>query len=381
MVYSQPHVAIFLRYLGGGGAETILLNLAQNLSQQNCQVDLVLGKAWGRHLQKVAPTVNIVDLGASNLFSTVASLTRYLKEKQPTSVLSALHYANEITICAKRLANVPTRVVISEHNTLSQSLQQQNRLKKRLIPLFVKYLYPWADGIIACSHGVAKDLAQLGKLPLEKIRPIYNPVISPTLLEKAQEPPNHSWFQPGEPPVILGVGKLEAQKDFPTLIRAFAQVRKVKPARLVILGWGQERSQLEALAQALGVAQDVDFPGYVDNPYAYMARAKVFALSSAWEGLPTVLIEALAVGTPVVSTNCPSGAAEILNNGQYGLLTSVGNAETLAEAILNVFSRTSHPVVDSTWLDQFCFPVITQQYCEVLGISLTKSYEYQPSNS
>jgi len=365
MTHSQPHLAIFLRYLGGGGAETAMLNLAQSFSEHHVQVDLVLGKAWGTHLQKIPPNVRLVDLGASSSLSTLIALTRYLKKECPLGLISILHYANEIALCAKRLANVPTRVVISEQNTISQALQEQSRLKKRLIPFFIKYFYPLADGIVACSHGVAQDLAQIGQL--KNIRPINNPVVSPTLLEKAQEPLQHPWFQSNEPPVILGVGKLEAQKDFPTLIRAFAQVQRAQPARLVILGWGPARPQLEALVKELGVEKDVDLPGYVYNPYPYMARAKLFVLSSAWEGLPTVLIEAMAVGTPVVSTNCPSGAAEILNNGQYGPLTPVGNAEALAEAILSLLSKTSQPVLDSAWLDQFSLPTVTQQYCEVLG--------------
>lgn len=367
---SQLRIAIFLRYLGGGGAETAMLNLAQSFSEHHLQVDLVLGKAWGNHLHKIPPNVHLVDLGASNSFSTLIALTRYLKKECPLGLISILHYANEIALWAKRLANVPTKVIISEQNTISQALQEQSQLKKRLIPFFIKNFYPWADGIVACSRGVAQDLAQIGQL--KNIRPINNPVISATLLAKAQEPLEHPWFQPGEPPVILGVGKLEPQKDFPTLIRAFAQVRRVQPARLVILGWGPARSQLEALVKELSIEKDVDLPGYVYNPYAYMARAKVFALSSAWEGLPTVLIEAMALGTPVVSTNCPSGASEILNNGQYGLLTSVGDAEALAEAFVNILSETSQPVVDSAWLNQFCLPTVTQQYCEVLGISLAQ---------
>jgi glycosyltransferase involved in cell wall biosynthesis len=282
-------------------------------------------------------------------------------------MLSALHYANEIAVWAKRFAGTSTRVIVSEHNTFSQAIQHTSKTKRRLLPFFVRHFYPWADSIVAVSQGVANDLARSTGLLRESIQAIYNPVITPELLEKTKEPLEHPWFAPSEPPVILGVGKLEAQKDFPTLIRAFAQVRQVRPARLMILGWGPDRPKLEALVRELGLEADVSLSGYVDNPYPYMAKASVFVLSSAWEGLPTVLIEAMAVGTPVVSTDCPSGAAEILGSGKYGLLTPVGDSQALAKAILEVLSNQL-PAVDPNWLEQFSLPVSTRQYLDVLAI-------------
>jgi len=371
MSHSPPHLAIFLRYLGGGGAETILLNLAQSFSQQNCKVDLVLGKAWGRHCQKVPSTINIVDLGASGFFSTLISLIRYLRKEQPTGLLSALHYANEIAICAKHLAKVSTPVVVTEHNTLSQALQHEASYKKYLLPLSIRYLYPWADAVVTVSQGVAQDLAQTTGLPAQNIKTIYNPVVTPELKEKAKVPLDHPWFAPGEPPVILGVGKLEAQKDFPTLIHAFAKVRKMQPARLMILGWGSERSQLEALIKELHLENDVALTGYIDNPYPYIANAQVFVLSSAWEGLPTVLIEAMALGTPIISTNCKSGPAEILDHGKYGFLMPVGDRSAIAKAILAVLSGEAK-TNQSTWLEQFTPEVVTPQYLKILNIYSTK---------
>jgi glycosyltransferase involved in cell wall biosynthesis len=241
-------------------------------------------------------------------------------------------------------------------------------MRRHLIPLFIKYFYPKADGIVTVSQKAAEDLAQFTGLPIERIQSIYNPVIDSELLEKAKAPLEHPWFFPQEPPVILGVGKLEAQKDFPTLIRAFAWVRKVREARLAILGWGPDRPQLQALIQELGLEADAALFGYVDNPYPYMARAGVFVLSSAWEGLPTVLIEAMAVGTPVVSTNCPSGPTEILDNGKYGWLTPVGDSTALAKAILAAID-SKEKKVESSWLEQFSLETATQQYLDLCGIS------------
>ncbi|AFZ44040.1 glycosyl transferase group 1 [Halothece sp. PCC 7418] len=362
-----PRITLFLSNLGGGGAERVMLNLASGITQQGIDVDLVLGQAWGPHLQKVPSTVRLIDLKAAGFLAKSFALAKYLKQEQPFALISAMHYGNEIALWAKRLAKVPTQVIVTEHNTISQAIRQTTRMRKLLIPLFVRYVYPWADSIVTVSQAAAKDLAHFTGQPQERIQAIYNPVVSPELLEKAAQPLDHPWFLPGEPPVILGVGKLEAQKDFPNLIRAFAQARLVKPMRLVILGWGPHRSQLEALIAELGLEKDVALLGYVNNPYAYMARAAVFVLSSAWEGLPTVLIEAMAVGVPVISTNCKSGPAEILDHGQYGWLIPVGNSSALAEAILEALSSPRKKVT-SSWLDQFSLESATQQYLNLLGL-------------
>lgn len=356
-----------MSYLGGGGAERVMLNLAEGLIERGFQLDLVLGQCFGPHLKKVPAAVRIVDLKAPRAIAALPALVRYLRQEQPAALLSALHYANEIAVIASRLAG-STRVVVSEHNTLSRALKQKVTLKKRLIPLLTQFVYPLADEIVAVSQGAAQDLAQMSKIPAHRIRTIYNPVITPSLFDKAKAPLKHSWFAPDAPPVILGVGKLEAQKDFPNLIRAFAQVRHVYRCRLVILGWGPDRPQLEALIEELGLENEVALLGYTDNPYAYMARAAVFVLSSAWEGLPTVLIEAMTVGTPVVSTNCRSGPAEILNNGHYGALTTVGDSQALAQAILGALTQPAKSV-DSDWLDQFTVEAATQQYLEALNIA------------
>lgn len=360
-------VAFFLRFLGGGGAERVILNLSRGFVARGVKVDLVLSAGGGPHLWQVPPEVRVVDLKAPRVSASLFDLAKYLQQEQPLAIILALHYTGEIAILAKRIAKVPTRVIVVEHNTLSREVSKERGSRKFLIPLAVKYLYPWADNIVAVSQGVAKDLSAVSHLPLDKIQVIYNPVLVPGLLEKAQEPVDHPWFAPGEPPVILGVGKLEAQKDFPNLIRAFAQVRRTKKARLVILGWGPDRPQLESLIADLGLEDDVALPGHVDNPYAYMAKAAVFALSSAWEGLPTVLIEAMSVGTPVVSTNCESGPAEILDNGKHGLLAPVGDSNALATAILQVLNGGSKPV-DAAWFNQFGLEATTQQYLDLFGI-------------
>ncbi|MCG8367668.1 MAG: glycosyltransferase [Pseudanabaenales cyanobacterium] len=367
-VEPSPRVALFLSYLGGGGAERVMLNLATGFVQSGFQVDLVLAKAWGPHLWKVPSTIRVVDLGASRPLLSLPKLARYLKQEQPYALLSAMHYANEIAVLAKRLAGVSTQIIVTEHNTLSSSIKQIKGLKRRLIPLGVKRLYPLADSIVTVSKGARDDLQQWMNPGRAKVEAIYNPVINPDLYQKAAIAVDHPWFQDGEPPVILGVGKLERQKDFPTLIQAFAQVRSQQPCRLVILGWGPDQAELESLIARLGLAEDAALLGYVDNPYAYMARSRAFVLSSAWEGLPTVLIEAMALEIPVVSTHCKSGPEEILNQGEYGYLVPVGDSDAMAKSITSVL-QGEYPVVDKDWLKQFEIQGSVEQYLKLMGWS------------
>jgi glycosyltransferase involved in cell wall biosynthesis len=230
------------------------------------------------------------------------------------------------------------------HNTMSQSTPQQGALAGGLWPHLLRTFYPWASCVVAVSHGAADDLARTSGLPRNRVRVVYNPVITPSIMALARQKPDHPWFAPGQPPVILGVGRLTKQKDFPTLIRAFAEVRRRRPARLIILGEGEDRPLLESLVGELGLSDAVALPGFRENAMAYMAGSALFVLSSAWEGLPTVLIEALAAGTRVVSTDCPSGPREILQEGRLGVLVPVGDVAALAEAMIDTLDRPGSSV-------------------------------------
>jgi glycosyltransferase involved in cell wall biosynthesis len=196
--------------------------------------------------------------------------------------------------------------------------------------------YAKADAAIAISRGLAGQLVETSGIIPERVFTIPNPVDAARIQALAREPFDHPWFARGAPPVILGVGKLEIQKDFPTLLRAFARLRVERPLRLAILGEGPQRDRLERLARDLAISGDVLLPGFQMNPFAWLARATVFVLSSAWEGASNALLEALACGCPSVSTNCVSGPSETLDGGRYGSLVPVGDDSALAEAIAQV---------------------------------------------
>ncbi len=362
-------IGIFLSDLDGGGAERVMLNLAGGFVEQGLEVDLVLVKAEGSLLSEVHPKVRVVNLGCQRLLLSIPAMIRYLQQQQPTALLSALEDTNLVALWARQLAGVSTRIVVSVHNNLSQESQQATELKRRLTPYLVSWFYPWADKIITVSQGVAQDLVKMG-LSSERIQVIYNPIITPEYCQKILAPLNHPWFSPSEPPVILGVGRLHKQKDFPSLIQAFALVQQMIPARLMILGEGKERQHLEALVQKLGLNEKVALPGFVANPYIYMRHAAVLVLSSAWEGFGNVLVEAMAAGTPVVSTNCESGPAEILSNGQYGKLVDVGDIQGMAKAIVDTIEQPKDSVTLGRRASEFSLDKALAQYWQVLQIDL-----------
>jgi len=364
---ARPTIALFLPSLAGGGAEKVFLHLGQGFAERGAEVHLVLARAEGPYLPLVPDSLQVVDLGASRVLRSLPALVCYLRRARPVALLSALDQANVVALWAQKLARVPTRVVVTVHNTPSQATAQARTLSARLMRYWVKPFYPWAHAVVAVSKGVANDLTNWVGVPTDKVRVIYNPIITPELFHKAEEPLDHPWFQPGQPPVIPGAGRLTTQKDFPTLLRAFALVRAQRSARLMILGEGELRADLERLAEQLGIAEDFALPGFVQNPYPYLKRAAVFVLSSRWEGLPTVLVEALALGTPVVSTDCPSGPREILADGKWGRLVPVGDAGKLAEAILETL-RQPKTTVDKQSLLRFTVDYAVEEYAKVLGL-------------
>lgn len=361
-------LVVFIPNLDGGGAERVMLNLAAGFAAQGMKVSLVLVKAEGPYLSQIPSNVQLVILGKEKLLLSLPALMNYLQREQPVAVLCGQEDANIVALWARRLIKVSTQMVVIVHNHLSRDAQTSNQLKRQLTPHLVRWFYPWADRIVAVSQGVAGDLADIG-LPADKIKAIYNPVVTPELHVKAQETLIHPWFAPNQPPVVIGTGRLENQKDFPTLIRAFAKLQQQRPVRLMILGEGTKRNELEALVQKLGLTGSVTMPGFVKNPYAYMARASVFVLSSIWEGFGNVIVEAMAVGTPVVSTDCKSGPAEILENGKYGKLVAVGDVEGMAEAIAQTLDYSSMSELIQRRAEEFSTERVLAQYRQVLQMS------------
>ena len=362
-----PKISLFIADMGGGGAERVFVNLAKAFSERGYPVDLVVGTLRGAaYLDDLPTQVRIVDLKMSRMALGGPKLIRYLRRERPAAVLATRIHSNCLAVLAQRFARVDTRVVVRESNMVAPDLLKLNQIKRRVMACFIRYCYPRSDSVIAVSRGVARELNRSFGVRDEKLRVIYSPIISEGLLKKAAEPVDHDWYKEGQPPIVLTVGRLTAQKSQETLIRAFARVREKTKARLIILGEGEKRAELETLVSRLGLTADVSLPGFKENPFAFMAGARLFVLPSAWEGLPGVLIQALGCGCPVVSTDCPSGPREILQDGRFGRLVPVGDDTAMAEAILQILTEKKNPLCGLGDLEPFTVEHSTQEYLQVL---------------
>jgi glycosyltransferase involved in cell wall biosynthesis len=366
MNIGQRPIAVFVSFSGTGGVERMVMSLIRGFVEMGRSVDLVLVKAEGPHLGRLPPEVNVVRLGTDHTFFALPALARYLRSRRPTALLAAKDRAGRTAVLARRLAGTDTRIVMRLGTNLSTAMADRSAVGRWLRYWPIRRLYPEVDRIVSVSDGVAADTAEIARLPRERIRVIRNPVITPELADLAAEPCVHPWFDPGEPPVILGAGRLQRQKDFQTLIRAFARVRAARPCRLVILGEGGGREKLEALIAELSLGGDVDLPGFQSNPFPFVARATLFVLSSAWEGSPNVLTEAMALGIPVVSTDCPSGPRELLDGGRFGPLVPVGDVEALAGAIAETLFDHLPPDTLKAAVAEYNQAESARRYLEVL---------------
>lgn len=380
------------------------LLLAEELAARGLVTEIVVGRRAGARAGEVPASVGLVELGASRLASArlaalradpagfaalarpvllarkpsptlafLPGLARYLRAARPRALWSATAFENLEAVRARRLAGVPTRLVLTEHSNLARNLLASKEWARRYLPALIARSYPEAEAVVAVSRGAADQLAAATGLPRASIATIYNPVVTPDLPRRAAAPVEDPWLAADGPPVVMGAGRLAKVKDFPTLLRAFALARQHRPLSLLIAGAADSpastaarQQELMALARELGVAEDVRLPGHLANPLAAMARASVFVLSSLFEGLGNVLVEAMACGTPVVATDCPSGPAEILAGGRYGRLVPVGDAEAMAAAILATLDAPPDPEALRRRAADFTVAAAADAYLELL---------------
>jgi glycosyltransferase involved in cell wall biosynthesis len=360
-----PHVCLFPGQLQLGGVGRNTLNLAEEFLARGVRVDFFLSERAGVYVPQIPGEARIFE-GFGAVKKSVLRLARYLRNERPQMLISARPYINLAAIIAAGMARVETRIVITERVAPLTEIKYHDSIRARLIQHGCRLLYPRASHVVAVSDGVARELAQIIGPSRADIRVIYNPVVTERMIEKAKEPLADHWLDASSAPVVLGIGRLTLQKDFPTLIRAFAMLRKHMAARLLILGEGEERAALEQLVRVLGLESDVHMPGYVVNPYSYLARSSAFVSSSGWEGLPTTLVEALALGTPVVSTDSPGGSREILVDGEFGELVPVGDAEAMAWAIKAVLEHPPEPGRLKERARQFSATVAADRYLSLI---------------
>jgi glycosyltransferase involved in cell wall biosynthesis len=378
---SKPkHRIAFVEDYLGGGIGRVIVNLGNTLLKFGVAVDVLL-KDFSRsaaYLSQLHPGMRVIKLQTLHRVWGLPGIINYLRKTLVTAILTPSERLTSIAVLARKFSGSPTKVFACIHNfninwlraTHSDSYQREYKRIRRY--------YPRCDRVICVSEGLRHKFIQESSLTPEKVCTIYNPILTEEMFRLAQEPVEHPWFVDHRAPIILGVGRLAEQKDFATLIKAFAEVRKTRDCRLVILGEGNQRPELEQLLDSLNVKQDVDLYGHVHNLYNFMKNADLFVLSSIHEALGNVLVEALALGTPVVSTDCPYGPAEILDYGKYGQLTPVGDHQTLASAIVKALTTPSNPDFLKTAASRFDTETITREYLNVFGIFETLRVSENP---
>ncbi|GGF43599.1 glycosyl transferase [Marmoricola endophyticus] len=368
-------VCFFMPDLSGGGAERVTVELCRALARGGDRVTLVVGSRRGALADSVhdEPGLRLVDLGARRTLSSLPGLNRHLRHERPDVVVGVMAHAGLVTLAAHAASRVHARTVVMVHNHMSVSIGRSPRRRDRVLPVLSGLLLRTADVVTAVSRGVADDFADLTGLDRADITVLHNPIDDAWVRRRAQAPLPAWWPGPGTPSatpsarVVVAAGRLVEQKDFTTLLRACALLDDV---HLVLAGEGPQRGALEAEVERLGIGDRVSLPGFVENPYPLFAHADAFVLSSRWEGLPTVLLEVMALDTPIVATDCPSGPAEILGAGAYGTLAPVGDPDALAHAISTALSSGRTGLADREPARAAVRPAaITSSFRAICGIA------------
>lgn len=357
-------IAFLLPSLIGGGAERVAVNLANNFILKGFEVDIILCNAYGGLLSQLDKSINVIDLNAIRLRNAFSPLLHYLKVVRPDALLASMWPLTLLAVAAFKGAKLPGHVVTSDHTTFSQTPLLKNNLTRMFFKSSLPLIYPFANARLAVSEGVADDLSVLGHLNRKSISVIYNPITSHT--QFFTEDQNQKAWSGFVGKKIVAVGALKWAKDYPSLLRAFALLLQKEQAMLSIVGQGALLSELETLANQLGIEKYVNFVGFSDMPYAWMESADLLVLSSHYEGFGNVVVEAMSVGTPVVSTDCKSGPREILCDGKYGKLVPVGDVNALAKAMLQSLREEHDTEALKNRAADFTVDKIAEQYLNVI---------------
>lgn len=359
---SAPRIAVFLSTSGHSGVDRAMKHLVPELVARGYPVDLLKVRRHGPNLDFRHPGFRQLDLGTRHTYLALPALARYLRRARPAVLFSDKDRVCRTALAARWLAGGDSRLVFSVGTTISVDLAHRGALERWIQRNSMGRLYPFADQVIANSTGVADDLAAYTGLARGRIQVVPRPILPDAALDQHFPPPDHPWFGAGQPPLILGVGELGVRKGFDVLLAAFAGLRAERPCRLMILGRGNQRDALLAQAAALGVAEDFALPGFVEAPYAYMANAAIVAVPSRWEGLPLVLVEALALGTSVVASDCPGGSAEVLEGGRHGPLVPVDDRDALRQALAATLDRPLPPAQLKAAVRRYTVSAATDAY-------------------
>lgn len=378
MTVPRTDIVLFGDFRSTGGVERSFANVIPEWVRAGQRVE-ILGyrEAECFYPDELEGCVRFVHTGTSGKLATVLALWRFIRRQRPAVVVATGHISNLILSLVAALPRPRgTCCFLNVQNDFVASGKDKTGRKRARKLRQIRRWYPYADSLLVTSQGLRDNLVTATGLKAERIRVIYSGVITDRVHERARETVDHPWLGSRRTqPVVLGAGRLKEQKDFPTLVRAFARLREWREARLILIGEGEDRAELEHLVRELGVVDDVDMPGFTPNPYAWIARADVFALSSRWEGFGNVVAEALALGVPVVSTSCPSGPTEILGEGEYGRLVPMGDAQALALALAETLARGNRCGDPCRASARFTAARAAHEYLAAFGIEAADSVE------
>ncbi|MCU7803300.1 MAG: glycosyltransferase [Candidatus Thiodiazotropha sp. (ex Lucinoma borealis)] len=369
---ATPHVCLFILRFGDGGVERMMVNIARGLASIGVKVDFIVKGTNGPFLHLLPPEVRVITFQVKNQKAALPKLIDYLEQNDPDIMLSAKIIDDQLALKAKLSHTGRTRFFLRPGTALISRMKARgtHAIRRWLKARQLVQLFTQADGVVAVSQGVADEVIELSGIASDKINVIKNPTITPEIYEQAEAATPDPWLGPDQPPLILGIGGLGRAKDFPTLMRAFALVRQQQHCRLMILGKGNKEKYLLKLAQELVLGDDFRLAGFVENPYVYLKWAKLFVLSSRWEGSPNVLTEALALGTSAVSTDCPSGPFEITRGGEVAPLVPVGDVEQLAEAMLHTLKCPQDPDLLRAAVSEYTLEKSARSYLAAFGLNL-----------
>jgi glycosyltransferase involved in cell wall biosynthesis len=360
--------AIYIHDLSPGGVERQSLVLAKELQARGVDITLVVHQMRGELMPLVPKGLPMVSLNGRRTLDDVLLLRRFLRDERPAVLMANVDHNNIAAAMASAIAGTGTKLVICQHNPLTAGYHATVNWKHRLVPLCYRALASQIDHAVAVSNGIAEELVAHAGLPREKISTINNAVIGPDFADRAGQPVDHPWLMAKDRPVFVSAGRLVEMKDHKTLLRAFALHVARHPAKLIILGTGPMHDELQALAGSLGIADHVDLAGFARNPLPFMRAADAFVLSSRSEGFGNVLVEAMGCGTPVVSTDCPHGPSDILDNGRYGILVPPRDPSALAPAFEQVLAQRERlsPTVLRDRADSFSYASCADGYWRLL---------------
>jgi glycosyltransferase involved in cell wall biosynthesis len=385
--YPTKKVAFLLADLSGGGIQKIIINLLKEIEKtKRFNLELVVlnlldSTTERAFLENIPSEIKIINLSTKveyrikSYIKILFSLLAYLNTEKPNIIISNIPLINFLSILAQKLTFRPVCVFVVEHtfflkDTLNLIETKHGRFYQKntssVISVVMRWLYPHTNGIITVSRGLASYLKTTLHLKTNSVKVIYNPVVNREILSRAEEPVEIDFIKRREVPVFLAVGRLSIQKDYETMLEAFVVFKQNKSGKLLILGEGELRERLESLIEKLGLNEDVTLLGFTANPYAYMSKVNSLILSSLWEGLPTVVIEAMACGCQVIATDCPYGPREILAGGEYGFLVPTRDAIALARAMHEVLVSPKNPEILKQRARDFTIEKATAEYLSLI---------------